>query len=146
MGENCVPLFLYFELLSTQPKPFPSVCLFHQVQVEIVDQCLIPQYVDHFEHYYKFVQDLHELEGEECFVIQYTYSAVLYDVDQNGNCYYWPLHLVTCFHISIVPLIFNSSISILERYLLLIMVHRTIASLLESIFGRAVGLFSLQIS
>ena len=25
----------------------------------------------------------------------------LYDVNQNGNCYCWPLHLVTSFHISI---------------------------------------------
>ena len=79
--EDCVHLCLYFELLSTQSKPFPSTRLFHHVQVEIVDQCLIPQDLDHFERYCWFVQDLHEFGGKEYFVIQYPYSVVLHDLD-----------------------------------------------------------------
>ena len=52
-------------------------------------------------------------------MIQNPHSAVLYGVDQNGNCYYWTLHLVTGFHISIFTTHFTfiSSISISERYL-----------------------------
>ena len=50
-GRELRYLFLYFELLSTQPKPFLSARLFHRYQVQIVDQCLIPQDLDHFEHY-----------------------------------------------------------------------------------------------
>ena len=65
-------------------------------------QCLIPRHFDHFEHYCQFVQDLIEFIGKKYLVIQHPHAAVLYDVDQNGNCYYWPLHLVIDFHISIV--------------------------------------------
>ena len=46
--ENCIHSFLYFELSSTQPKPFPSARLFYQVQVEIVRKCLFPQDLYHF--------------------------------------------------------------------------------------------------
>ena len=93
----------YFELLCTQPKPFPSARLFYQVHVDIVGQCLISKDLSYLEHSCKFVQNLYESGGEEYFVIQYSHSAVLYDVDYNRNCYHWPLHLVTSFHISIVP-------------------------------------------
>ena len=44
-----------------------------------------------------------EFGGEECSVIQHPYSAVLYDVGHNEKCYYWSLHLVTGFDISIIP-------------------------------------------
>ena len=100
MRKNCVHLFLYFELLSIQLKLSPSVRLFHQVQAEIVDQCSVPLDLDHFEHYANFFRIYMSLEY---FVIQYSHSNVLYNVDQNGNCYYWPLHLITGFLISIVP-------------------------------------------
>ena len=47
-------------------------------------------------------QDLAEFEWEEYFVIRYLHPAVLKGVDQNWHCYYWPVHFVTGFHISIV--------------------------------------------
>ena len=37
-------------------------------------------------------------------MIQHPHLAMLYDVDQNGNCYYYcPLHLVIDFQILILP-------------------------------------------
>ena len=78
-----------------------------------MDQCLIPKELSHLEHCCKFVQDLHESGEEEYFEIKYSHSAVLYDVDYNENCYHWPLHLVTGFHISMYLQFFFIS----ERYL-----------------------------
>ena len=76
-------------------------------------------------------------------MIQYSHLAVLYDVDQNRNCYFCPLHLITDFHISIVPsILFHRFPS--QKDFFLYKVRRIVASLLRSTFGREMGFFSLQ--
>ena len=51
LGEDYFHLFIHFEFLPNQSKFFPSARLFYSVNVEIVDQCLVSQDLDHFEHY-----------------------------------------------------------------------------------------------